>query len=105
MKYQERDTVCIIRRNFFEDAPINGMRGFIDHVHGDGYYTFVALTERDGIIKGRKVGEGGCHEKYLKPDNGEDLIDAMNTLLYERELQYNKLMGGYYLRKIIEEDD
>lgn len=105
MSFELHDTVVIFGRPREMGPPYNGMRGFIDELHGDRVCTFVALSHEDGVIKYKKLGEGGCNDIFFQPDDGEDLKDGLNAILYEREENYNKMMGAYHLKNIIEGND
>lgn len=101
MSFELYDAVVVVGKTE-AGAPYNGMRGFINDVFSDDYYMFSALSHENSPLNEMSIGEGGCEGIYLQPDDGEDLRDAINTILYKREAHYKEVMAKYHLKNIVE---
>lgn len=99
MPFKLHDTVRLISSPE-TIGPVVGMVGFIDDIINEDYYSFSAVEEYNNEY--RVVGTGGIPSIHMVADNSEELVDAVNSILFERKANYDKIMASVHLKNIIE---
>lgn len=105
MPFKKHDTVVIFSQpDGAGGGPRVGMKGFIDEVHTDDYYTFAYLGNLpDGLqgVPARTYAVGVIHGKYLAHDDAPLLIEHRDEVLRDRDERFKEMMAKYHLKNII----